>query len=384
MLTDQNKAVVHVMRTYGAHGGENQLYRMFAMETPDYQEHFLFLFRDRECQKLFSDLRQLGQDTLCRVPLKPRESPWMELAALLLWLPLMQIRFARFVRHSGCRACIAHGFQAAMVVWPSLVFNRRLRAAYFHRITKPQRRIRWLFRRLYRPFAVVVGVSNAVVNSMRGLVEPDRLRVLHNGIDDRRFVRIRPASGGQDSGRIVLTAVGRLQARKGYDLILDAVANLAREFDGIQLWVLGDGPERDRLQGRSEKLGIAARVNWLGTRDDVESWLGRSDIFVHAAESEGLSNAVLEAMAAGLPSVVGDAPGVSECHLPGETGLVVSRTIPAMVQGIRALILDHGLRERMGASAHTHVKRHFSMETNRLGYLKLYDKLLRGSPCAES
>ena len=126
------------------------------------------------------------------------------------------------------------------------------------------------------------------------------------------------------------------------------------------------------------KLGIADRVRFLGHRDDVPKLLRAATVFCHASSWEGMSNAVLEAMALGVPSVVCDAPGVSECHVAGETGLVVAGEAEAIAAAIESLLGDAERRTSLGEAARQRVRDHYSMESNRQRFLALYAQLTGG------
>jgi len=154
---------------------------------------------------------------------------------------------------------------------------------------------------------------------------------------------------------------------------------LIRDRPNVELIVAGDGPERENLITQAERLGIISKVRFLGHVADINCRIVNSDIFVHASEIEGMSNAVLEAMTLGLPSVVVDAPGVTECHLDGETGFVVERMPQAMAARLVTLIDDAELRLRMGTQAKKRVQEQYSITANVDRYHALYAELLAGA-----
>ena len=128
----------------------------------------------------------------------------------------------------------------------------------------------------------------------------------------------------------------------------------------------------------------ADRICFFGRRSDVPAILARASIFTHASPLEGMSNAVLEGMAAGLPSVVAAAPGVSECHLNEITGMIVARNVEALAAGLEHLLANPELCARMGAAARARVREHYSMETNRRQYLELFGRITGRELCVES
>lgn len=381
-------SVVHVMRTYGAHGGEQQLSQYFGAEPAGgVRETFAFLYHDPVCSRLFAE-RAPGLE---QVALLSRDLPttgaWRELATLLPRLPLLQARFLGLIRRRRPAVCMVHGFQAALVAWPAAVLCRGTAWGYVHRITKAKSGVGAVFRLLYAPFRAVCGNSRAVTDSLAPYTSAERLVTLDNGLDWRRFetraaaapAAVLPAAEGP-----VIVSVGRLLPHKGQAMLVDAFAGIAGRHPAASLWIVGDGSEAAALRAHVAARGLENRVHLLGRREDVPAVLARATIFANASSWEGMSNAVLEGMAAGLPSVVADAPGVTECHADGVTGLVVRRDVEALAAGLDRLLSDADLRARMGAAAREHVRTRYSMEANRQRYLDLFDQLAGRRACAAS
>lgn len=372
---EKDRYVLHVMRTYGVHGGERQLAQLFRVPKEGYRECFLFLYRDPDCEALY---RQIGHLVLARLwpfPVRPRYSPWLELVLLLPILPILQARLIWFLVRNRCRACVVHGFQAALVAWPAACIFRSIGFAYIHRGTKSAAGHNPVFRAIYAPFRVAAGVSQAVTDSLAGLVKPDRLLPLENGID-WRVVGSRVEQCRRERGPCtVISTVGRLLPHKGHDLILAGFAEVLAKHAECELWIIGDGTTLSGLEALAVRMSIVEHVRFVGRSEDVFCLLGKSHIYVHASEIEGMSNAVLEAMAAGLPSVVMDAPGVSECHVNGETGFVVSRSVDALAEKLANLVEQPELRKRLGIAAQARVQHTYSIEANRARYVELYRRL---------
>jgi glycosyltransferase involved in cell wall biosynthesis len=147
----------------------------------------------------------------------------------------------------------------------------------------------------------------------------------------------------------------------------------------VELVLAGDGPDEHQLRILAADLQISEKVRFAGYVSRIVCEMVSADIFVHASETEGLSNAVLEAMELGLPSVVVDAPGVTECHVDGETGYIVERQDRALASRLISLVNDMELRNAMGGRAHQHVRETYSMVANLTRYQALYTKLLAGA-----
>lgn len=182
-------------------------------------------------------------------------------------------------------------------------------------------------------------------------VLPERVVVIPNGIDPERHAALPDRAEarkrlGLPEQRLLVGTVASLRAVKRVDLLLDAVARVPT----AEVCIVGGGRERAALERRAERLGIAHRAHFAGEQRDPRPWLAAFDVFALASDWEGMPNAVLEAMAAGLPVVATRVGGVPELVVPGETGLLVDRGDPAaLANAIEQLSLDAPLRRRLGA-----------------------------------
>lgn len=315
-------------------------------------------------------------ETLLRLRAKVFPSLRKELMLLLLLLPLLQLRLLFALRRNDCRICVAHGVQGAMVAWLAAIVLRKVRFVYVHRGTKSARGKHPLFSLLYQPYDVIAGVSHASADSLKDLVPHMRPVAIENGIDSEAIKRsCAECPPRPPMSSFTIICVGRLMPEKGQGLILEAFASLRAQVPTAELVVVGGGPDADNLSAQAMSLGVAEAVHFLGDRHDVVCLLSHSDVFVHASESEGLSNAVLEAMVVGLPSVVVAAPGVTECHIDGSTAYVVSRNRAELYERLLQLAQEPELRARMGLAARAHVREHYSMAANCARYAALYRQL---------
>jgi glycosyltransferase involved in cell wall biosynthesis len=161
-----------------------------------------------------------------------------------------------------------------------------------------------------------------------------------------------------DNGGLVRTreilAVARLVPQKGLDVLLHSFAQLPQAVRaGWRVTLVGDGPERDRLERMAQTLGLADVVVFEGFRSDPLAFMQRASIFALPSRFEGMPNALLEAMAAGLPSVVTNAsPGPLEMVTDQIHGLVVPRNNPScFAEALQCLIQSPELRRRYGEAA---------------------------------
>jgi len=212
-----------------------------------------------------------------------------------------------------------------------------------------------------------IAVSHATKRDwvQRTRIRPGRVEVIHNGIDPEMFSRRRPreearAKLGLPSEGLIVGGLGRLDEAKGFAFLLDAAAQLRPEFPNFCVVIAGDGPLRKVIEARAVTLGMADRVRFLGFQSDVQLVLDALDVFALPSLCEALPYALLEAMAAELPTVGAAVGGVPEVIVPGATGfLAPPRDATALAQALRGLLADAELRSRMGAAARARVIREF-------------------------
>jgi glycosyltransferase involved in cell wall biosynthesis len=214
------------------------------------------------------------------------------------------------------------------------------------------RRRRWGARATARLADRIVAVSapvRAAAATRLGVPQSD-IEIIPNGIDLGAIATAPPlarAELGLPADAIVVGCIGRLVALKGFDAVLAAVARL--DAPAVHVVVAGDGPERPRLERLAHELGLEARVRFLGVRADVPRLLHSLDIFVLPSRYEGLSIALLEALAAGCACIVSDVP-----ELVGTAGPAALAVRSGDVDAIAAALtdlLDPARRRALGAAA---------------------------------
>lgn len=219
--------------------------------------------------------------------------------------------------------------------------------AYWFRSSLAQRLNRAL---LGRP-DLVLSVSEATGRQLAELRPDvaDRMVVALQGVPDAWF-RLRPSPA---PGPLRAVFVGSLSTEKDPCLAVAAIAATAR----TRLRVVGSGPLVAETEARARDLGVADRVELVGPTDDVGSELERAHVLLLTSRTEGLPGVIMEAAAAGLPTVAVDVGGVSEVVIDGRTGFVVDRDPSAVARALdrldddRALLADLGLAARAGAEA---------------------------------
>ena len=187
-----------------------------------------------------------------------------------------------------------------------------------------------LAKRLYHRADAIVAVSNGVKKSLHDGMDlsSDAVQVIYNPvINECLRSKPRPRLAHDWLGPNnppVIVAVGRLSYEKGFDLLIRAIADVAR-WQEVLLIILGDGPERAGLKALVSRLGLGANVDLVGYVEDVLAYLQQADVFALSSRYEGLPTALIEAMFAGLLIVAADCPsGPREILLGGAYGLLVA------------------------------------------------------------
>jgi glycosyltransferase involved in cell wall biosynthesis len=172
-----------------------------------------------------------------------------------------------------------------------------------------------------------------------------------------------------------LISVGRLAEPKDFSTLVSAVGLLPR--GGVELQILGDGPQRTTIEQQIRRLGLENAVVLVGTVDDVPERLIEADIFVLSSRSEGMPMSILEAMAAGLPVVASDVGGIREMIASDEAQFLVRPgDAGALAEALTQLLSDSRLRESVGARNRVRAEDEFSFARFQEEHLALYNALL--------
>lgn len=164
-----------------------------------------------------------------------------------------------------------------------------------------------------------------------------------NGVPDTAANTLAPFTRKNDA--LVIGSIGRLDAMKGHDVLLQAIAHI----DDIQVVILGEGEQRATLEQLAIDLGVRDRVSLPGWVDDPRAYLPTFDIFVLPSRSEGFPLAIVEAMLAALPVVATTVGSVAEAVIQGETGLLIEKDdVMGLVAALCCLKADAALRDRLG------------------------------------
>ena len=220
-------------------------------------------------------------------------------------------------------------------------------------------------------------------HSCQSWLPTGRFRVIYNGVNTDRFSPLcdeAPKIRRElqvPAGRTVIGSVGRLVPIKDHVTLLRAAELLLQQGKEIHVLLVGDGPERAKLQEyAANSPQLAGRVGFLGASDRVPQLMNAMDVFVLPSICEGMSNTILEAMATGLPVVATRAGGNPELVDDESVGLLFApRDVPALAQHLARLVENADLRRNVGESARRRVVEQFSLAEMIRRYRDLYLEL---------
>jgi glycosyltransferase involved in cell wall biosynthesis len=320
------------------------------------------------------DVRFLGLDDPARAPdpfYEQLRVPYDRLRARRDVDPLLAARVARAVRrvrpdvvHTHLVHADVYGVLAARTLVSTKHNDDPFRAGPF----------RFVERLLVRRAARVIAITEALARFQveRVGIPAEKLVIIPYGLDDL------PEPWGENPpdpvrpGARVLLAVCRLEEQKGVDVAVRALAHArGRQLDA-ELVVLGEGPERPRLEALARERGVP--VHLPGRVPDVAVWLRSAEVLVHPVRWEGFGLAVLEAMLAGLPVVASRVSSLPELVADGETGVLVPPDDPeALATGIERAL---EARARLGAAGRRRARERFSVARMADATLAVYEETL--------
>jgi L-malate glycosyltransferase len=231
----------------------------------------------------------------------------------------------------------------------------------------------------------VVAVGEAV---RRALIDNEglpaaRIGVIYNGIvlpesplsaQERQAVRQEMGVGADD---FVVLMVARLDPLKDHATAILAAEAARRRIPDLRLVLIGDGPERPRIESLVRERSLQERVRFLGLRNDVSRLWAGADIALLSSISEGIPLTILEAMASWLPVVSTNVGGVGEVIVDGENGLLApSRDAEALAGQLIRLAVDSDLRKRLAASGRRRVEETFGQDRMMNSYRRLFNDML--------
>lgn len=301
-------------------------------------------------------------------------------------VPANAAAFVRLVRHlRRLRPDVLHAFlfhsyvtaapAARLAGVPVLIAGRRSLGDF-----KRGRRILLAVERLATSVTdLLLANAYAVAEDTRRheRVPAGKIKTVYNGLPESAFTPAVPAS--LETADPVVLCVANLKPDKGHRFLLQAVARLRDQGRSCTLALVGDGPERRALEGQAARLELDVR--FLGTRTDIEALLARAQVVALPSLHEGMSNAVMEAMAAGRPVVATDVGGMGEL-LRGRGVLVPAANADAMAEALGRVLGDPALAAGLGEQARAWSREHLHADAMVERHVHIYRELVERR-CAE-
>jgi glycosyltransferase involved in cell wall biosynthesis len=245
---------------------------------------------------------------------------------------------------------------------------------------------RWtlpLFDRIWRRADAVIAISQAVKDWLvqERQVPAGKVTVIHYGIEAERFTQPQSTRDSQDlrHRQLVVGTLGRLEPRKGHEILVHAMPDVLQQVPQAALRIAGHDPwgYGQTLQASIAESGVEEQVRLIGFESDVPAFLHSLDVFALASRSEGFGQVLIEAMAAGKPVVASRIAPLTEIVVDGDTGLLVEPENPkAFAEAIVWLLTHPNAAQHMGRCGQERVRHHFSAAQMAAQTLALYQQVL--------
>lgn len=223
---------------------------------------------------------------------------------------------------------------------------------------------------------VAVGEASARRMEDFYILGRDSVISIPNGVPDLETPPMRPQTAPELDKPLVFASVGRLDAMKGHDILIRAIA----QVEGVNALILGDGSQRSELETLAETCGVRDRVQFLGWVDHPRAYLPNCDGFVMPSRSEGFPLAMVEAMLAAQPIIVTRVGSMPEAIVQGKTGIVIEKNdVDGLVNALQHLRDDPALRNLFGKQAREMAIAHFTVEKMTSRYEHLWQTLINRS-----
>ena len=302
--------------------------------------------------------------------------------------PTLGLRLARLA--DRCRANVLHCHQYTPFVYGQIaaLARRRLRVVFTEQgrlsDAPPSQRRRIVNQILGRLPGLTYAVSENLRQHMIAEGFPaHRVRVIYNAIEPgplpgaeaRRSLRGELGIAGDC---VLVATAARLDPVKDLPTLVEGLALVRRERPTTQLLIIGDGPDRARIEETAHRLNQAAAVHFVGYRSDVRRLLAAADIYVNCSVSEGISLTILEAMASALPVVATRVGGNPEVVAEGVTGLLVPAREPsALAKALATLSESPVQRQALGSAGRRRLESIFAVDHMADAYRRAYEELAR-------
>ncbi len=282
------------------------------------------------------------------------------LLALRKWL--RQNRVDVIITHSSTDSWLAGVACKTMIHPPRIIRLRHVSAAVPKNFPT-----RWLYNKSCRH---IVTTGDCIRNQLieeNGFAS-ERITSIPTGLDLQKFNPGNKISAreqlGLPSSKHIIGIIATLRSWKGHCHLIEAFSQLIKQHDNLHLLIVGEGPVRKPLEEMVEQLNLKKEVTFAGNQEDTVPWFQSIDIFVLPSyANEGVPQALMQAMACGLPVIGGAVGGLPETIEEGKTGLLFPpKDVPALTTAIEKLLENQDLASQMGAAAHLAAQEKFGID----------------------
>jgi L-malate glycosyltransferase len=312
-------------------------------------------------------------ENLCKAGVPVVEFP--KLGSLLSFRGAYQIlRLTRYIRRERFDVIHAHdlwanlmGITSAYMAGTEVIISSQRDLGHLWWYTPFRNRVlRAIHLLANRVIANSAAVRDMLVKDFR--IPPDHVQIVRNGVDIERFESVgadrrRVSSRLDDKERLVIVVANMHSELKGHYELIEAARRICREVPKARFVLVGDGEERTKIEQHVRDAGLLAHFLFLGSRKDIPELLACAEVSILPSRAEGLPNAILEAMAAGVPVVATRVGGIPEIVEDGECGLLVPSQDPqALAESTLRLLQDSGLAARIARNALERIRARFSFD----------------------
>ena len=268
------------------------------------------------------------------------------------WLPLSWVYRVFVPQNSDVEVAFVEGFTTKLLSYSTNLVAKRY--AWVHIDLHQNHWTKSVYDNLkeetdvYNQYTELFGVSNTVVSAFRKELPNVTVPVetVYNPIDVHDILSRANEIVDLKCGKsLLMVTVGRLEPQKSYMRLLRIAKKLIEDGMDVELWILGDGTERNLLEQYVSENKMQERVCLLGFHTNPYKYLRQGDLFVCSSLSEGYSTAVTEALILGLPIITTDCSGMAELLQNGECGVITENDEAALYEGLKRLLADKSLLE---------------------------------------
>jgi glycosyltransferase involved in cell wall biosynthesis len=343
-------------------------------------------------ERRLSAARANGVELVVIPSLVRRLSPWHDAAALLAIFKLIR-RLKPDVVHTHTSKAGALGRVAARLCRvPAIVHtpHGHVFYGYYGRVASAcvVTAERWLGR--MTDALIALTDAGRLEYAERRIAPPERLHVIHSGIELNGSSRTRPSPPaarkvlGLPVRGPVIGVLGRLVRIKGHRFLIDALPAILKSFPSAILLCVGEGPEREAIVAGAARAGVMDHVRLVGAQIDLPSVIAACDVIVQPSLNEGMGRTVLEALVMGRPVIASQVGGLPDLIEHGVNGLLVPpASSAALAHAVCSLLLDSGRLKRMSGGARRSVGRQFSAQAMVKALDRLYAGLLSADRFAD-